>query len=269
MVRLEFINNLSRKSYKTEYLQEFSKKYHVDVDIINNLSLEVHKNDGLLNKSVEHYFYCGFNAVQEIISCNELYRFNKVPLNILDFPCGFGRVGRWIRAVFPESNIYGVDLLPKAINFCESQFNYNILQAHKNFSDYIITNTFDIIWCGSLFTHITESQAETLLKLLLKVLNRNGLLIFTCHGRHVYERLVNRTHFYNLSSEKISNLVDKFNSDDYAFAKYNQINNYGISLNSLDWILKKAPKSSNTRLVKFSEKGWAKHQDVYVFQKIV
>src|SRR5262249_45606967 len=44
------------------------------------------------------------------------------PGEILDLPCGHGRVLRWLAAAFPEARLTACDLLRDGVDFCASAF---------------------------------------------------------------------------------------------------------------------------------------------------
>ena len=49
---------------------------------------------------------------------------------------------------------------------------------------------FDVIWVGSLFTHVPEDRWIEFLDLLESVLAADGLLVFTVQGRNVRRQLL-------------------------------------------------------------------------------
>jgi cyclopropane fatty-acyl-phospholipid synthase-like methyltransferase len=104
------------------------------------------------------------------------------PATILDFPCGYGRVLRFLRIMFPDSEIAGAELQEEALKFCGQTFRIATFQSSTGFHELNLPRKFDLIWCGSLLTHLDEPNARDLLRFFHRHLSKGGLCIFTTHG---------------------------------------------------------------------------------------
>src|SRR5438874_890183 len=69
--------------------------------------------------------------------------------------------------------------------------------------DIAIQQRFDLIWCGSLLTHLNSNAWSEFLGLFDLLLDPGGALVFTTHGRWVAERMRRGRYYYGLSEEQI------------------------------------------------------------------
>ena len=81
------------------------------------------------------------------------------PPRILDFPCGHGRVLRYLRAEFPQAEITACDLLRDGVDFCAANFGAIPVYSDPDPSRIgLPRDAFDLIWVGSLFTHFDAAR---------------------------------------------------------------------------------------------------------------
>jgi ubiquinone/menaquinone biosynthesis C-methylase UbiE len=101
---------------------------------------------------------------------------------ILDFGCGSGRLIRWLCGVAEDSEIWGVDIRGGHILWCKQNlqppfhFAVTTIVPHLPFED----NYFDLVYAGSVFTHIDDLVDSWLLE-LKRILKPNGRLYITIH----------------------------------------------------------------------------------------
>src|SRR5262249_1250156 len=125
-----------------------------------------------------------------------------------------------------------------------------------------IGGPFDLIWVGSLFTHLPQDEMLRLLRYLRDQLRAPGLLIFTVHGPLVVNRLKERERTYNLTEGAISEVLSAYNASGFGFASYQGQVNYGISIASSATIMNILSEVGMTPVL-YKAYGWAGHQDVY------
>jgi SAM-dependent methyltransferase len=116
----------------------------------------------------------------------DIYTFKHV----LDFGCGSGRVLRYFLNVPASCQLYGTDIDPEAIGWCERnmpgvQWSTNGYMPPTPFQD----NTFDLIYAISVFTHLDEPLQGAWLGELQRIAKLGAILILTVHGQHVYRTL--------------------------------------------------------------------------------
>lgn len=109
---------------------------------------------------------------------------------ILDFGCADGRMTRWLAPHARECEIWGADISAARIVWCEQHLNppFHFVATtalpHLPFED----RSFDLIYAGSVFTHI-DDLAKTWLLELRRILRPGGYLYITVHDQHTIELL--------------------------------------------------------------------------------
>lgn len=99
---------------------------------------------------------------------------------ILDFGCGWGRLLRLLLHVVPEQALFGVDSWRKSIRLCRESG----LRCHLAVSDELpatlpFAGPFDMVFAFSVFTHLSELTARTILQTLRRCIRDDGLLCLT------------------------------------------------------------------------------------------
>lgn len=105
---------------------------------------------------------------------------------MLDFGCGFGRVSRFLAARFantePRPELWASDILTEALAFQEEHFGASTFPSARRPGDLEEgTDLFDLIYVGSLFTHLPETTFSAWLERLTGMLSERGILVFTVH----------------------------------------------------------------------------------------
>ncbi|MDI4641507.1 class I SAM-dependent methyltransferase [Rhodoblastus acidophilus] len=189
---------------------------------------------------------------------------------IFDFGCGYGRVTRYFRSAFPEAEVHVTDFDARGVQFCVEQFQCLDTQGG------IAENFYDLIFLGSVFTHLPSQTVSQLLPLLLKALRPNGVLIFTTQGRFPVERMrgfdwendKGRSWMhYNLEREAFEKLVRMFQETDYGFVDYPKRTGYGVAIASPFWYSREILKNTSFIQILLQEKGFDNHQDVSAFMR--
>ncbi len=185
--------------------------------------------------------------------------------SILDLPCGSGRVLRFLVLQFPEAEITACELEPGPVEFCARTFGAQVAYSSPNLSEVSLGKKFDLIWCGSLVTHLNDRSIRELLQVFKGHLSTSGLLIFTTHGDFVARRLPTREFDYMLNREQIDKICGNYPITGYAFEDYFDAKDWGVSLTSPEWIRRQVRELGGLREVFFRERGWDNHQDVFGF----
>jgi len=181
---------------------------------------------------------------------------------ILDLPCGHGRVLRMLRAAFPTAETTVCDLDRDAVDFCAATFGAVPVYSTENPDDIPLRGAFDLIWCGSLLTHLDQDRWAGFLVKLESVLARDGILVFTTHGRWIARTIRDGIRkFGGISEETSRTMVDTCDRTGFGYANYRQQQRYGISLSSLSWVCSLLQKTTNLRVLCFTERGWRNDQD--------
>jgi SAM-dependent methyltransferase len=246
--------------------QEFSE---MEKSWLRQVVLQVHPLDGMYTPGMSgHYLSVGVSALRcidaAIRSSSQLRPIDK----LLDFPSGYGRVLRFLRVRFPQASITGCELKKPASAFCRKWFSVNVLQSQINLNDLALPDRYDLIWCGSLFTHIDEQAAAQLLKFFFRHLEVGGICVFSAHGPYCVDRIRSREFNYHLSTDRQDQLCDGYDSHGYGYANYDGKEGYGISAVKCDHLKKLAADAGDWKLVMYKERAWDAHQDVYAFERM-
>jgi SAM-dependent methyltransferase len=108
---------------------------------------------------------------------------------ILDFGCGCGRVARhWGTLSGPQ--FHGCDRSPGAVRWCQENLRFldariNALAPPAPYG----ASTFDLIYCLSVFTHLTEQLQRAWCEEHRRIAKPAGLLLLSTHGDAYRERL--------------------------------------------------------------------------------
>lgn len=187
----------------------------------------------------------------------------------MDFPSGWGRVTRWIRAAFPDAQIDVSDIKREAVSWNCEEFGTIGFESNEDFSVINAPGGYDIIWVGSLLTHITEDAAKALIKFTTGHLAENGLLLLTSHGRRaVYNGLHKRRALRAFPEEQdLVDTLEPYYHGEYAHREFKNMPGYGMSFTPLAWFEKQLADYDDLTLVEFREKAWNNHQDLVVLRK--
>ncbi len=205
-----------------------------------------------------HYLRVGLSALDVI----EVALAGAEPLTILDLPCGFGRVTRVLRARYPAAAITACDLDRPAVDFTAATFLVRPSYSEPNFRDLRLETSFDLIWVGSLLTHLPEHQTRQFLDFAIRHMGPHTRLVVTSHGGYVVQRLRTLT-TYGLSEPAACGLLADYLLQGYGYRGYDGGAEYGISLIAPAWY-RALLEGSPLRLQSYHERGWDEHQDVLV-----
>ena len=246
---------------------------------------EISPNDGMIRwppfgGGREQYFELAQEAVQIILDTMRAVGIGE-PRTILDLPCGHGRVLRMLKAAFPQSQLSACDIDHEAVNFCVDTFGAKPVYSSASTEphDIPLKWDFDLIWCGSLLTHLGAERFFSLLKKFESHLTPGGLLVFTTSGHHAYrilQRLLSpgeasQEHepadrqYFPLPDEAMVNHAAAYETN--GFAHYEIGDHFGSSLSSPAWVCRQLERLPTLRLVNYLEQGWGSTQDVVACQR--
>jgi len=232
---------------------------------VNGIIKDISPNDEMFAGDKDHYFGVGQSAL-ECILCS--LNAARVPVDqirhILDLPCGHGRVLRYIKAAFPRSEITAGDLLRDGVDYCARTFGAIPLYSDEDPVKITLEpNTFDLIWVGSLLTHLKSKRWSDFLKLFCRCLRPGGVLVFSAHGREARERTAEGKFNYGLPSWRTTAVLYGYERSGFGYANFLNSNSYGHSLSHPAWVLKEIAGIGEMRVVHFAERAWDRHHDIY------
>src|SRR5215207_8940972 len=148
----------------------------------DRLTSTISSNDGMFDaRHPDAYFAVGESALRCVRLALQSAG-KPSPARILDFPCGHGRVLRFLAAAFPDAQLTACDIDRDGVDFCTSTFQADGVYSHEVLEKVPLGDGFDLIWVGSLFTHLPQQRWGAFLTFLVERLASDGVLVFTTHG---------------------------------------------------------------------------------------
>jgi trans-aconitate methyltransferase len=235
---------------------------------LKSLETAIHWKDGMyIPFEGRHYLEVGISALR-CVERGLAESGSRRPVNaILDLPSGYGRVIRFLRVRFPGARITASEIDRDMLNFCQRKFAADMLLSNADLSKVTGGGAYDLIWCGSLFTHIDKDASTELLRFFYSHLSDGGTCLFSAHGEHSVQLLRDREETYGLTSEAITKLLAEFHASGYGYADYKHYAQYGISVVSRKCMVEMASNAGNWRETTFIPQGWDHHHDVYGFTR--
>lgn len=217
-------------------------------------------DDAMFDGRSDHYVKVGLSADHAIQRALEGL---PPPGRILDMPCGHGRVTRMLRARYPEAAITVCDLDRSGVDFAAAQFRSRGVYSTEDFRVLDLSERYDLIWVGSLITHLSQQQTRRFLDFAARHLAPAGTLVVTSHGSFVAGRLL--SYRYGLTDQAARGLLADAATDGYGYRSYPGGEGYGISLARRAWC-EDLFADGPLRLDGYEEQGWDDHQDVLVLR---
>ena len=239
--------------------------------LISRVPVRIHPNDDMYRPGTgRHYLSVGLSARRCVMAA--LARAPQQPIRtILDLPSGYGRILRVLQVSFPNSKVWACDIVPEAVNFCTKQLKVDGVESNAEFKKVSFPTKFDLIWSGSLLTHLDANNAAELLQLFHRSLSSTGVCVFTMHGRTSAAWLDSRSESYGLAETEVQKVLRDFADRGYAYADYpancGYPSGYGIALATHTRIVQMASAVGDWNFLSFHERAWIDHHDVYAFSK--
>jgi SAM-dependent methyltransferase len=105
--------------------------------------------------------------------------------SLLEFACGHGRMTRFLVHRLDRSRITVSDINPSAVAFTCDTFGVQGFCSVEDPRDLRHNGRYEVIFVGSLFTHLSHAYWGAWLERLYSLLSDKGLLIFSTHGLRV------------------------------------------------------------------------------------
>jgi len=230
-------------------------------------TFEISPNDTMYEGSLEHYSAVGQSALHCVKTALVATNTSNVR-SILDFGCGFGRVLRVLKSEFPAAQLTACDISREAIEFCAKTFGATPVLSGENAAEVQFKDKFDLVWGGTVFTQFDAPQFLTFLHLLHSFVSKDGLLVFTTHGRFVAQRLRTDGRNYGMDESSARAMLDGWDTTGFGYANYPQevmtrfgVSKYGVCISKPSWICRQIEAVDDMKLVCYTERAWDNHQD--------
>lgn len=228
-------------------------------------SQDIHPNDVMYNSGSEHYFRVGESALKAILA-GLITSWAQLPKRVLDLPCGHGRVTRQLRAAFPDSELFVCDIDKEGTDFCAETFDGKAIYSEPDLLNVTLPSDLNLIWIGSLFTHLDSNRTKNWLAYLCKHLAQHGILVASFHG--YFSKSLFSTWEHPLG-EDWSKILDEFEASGFGYDRFQKggMGDYGTSASKPSWIMDTVCSIADIRIAGFTERGWANNHDVLVLTK--
>lgn len=239
----------------------FTANFHSGafMTVIDTLS----NNDQMFNGNLEEYLGGGQMALNFCINALE----GKTPSVIVDFPSGHGRVLRWLKSQWPDSQHYAVEVDDDALKFVSAIFNATPIKGTPKLSDIKLPDNTDLIWTGSLLTHFNSAMWDEFFKITIDALKPGGILAFTIHGRLAMMLAERRDPIFGNLID-LAPLCEEYKENGFSYRDYDpKYPTYGLSFSSPSWVMRKLEACRNIKIKRFCEGAWG-YQDILAVEKL-
>jgi SAM-dependent methyltransferase len=216
-----------------------------------------------------HYAAVGQSARACITACLAAGERRHIH-RILDYGCGYGRVLRVLKKEFPEATVTACDVDRGGVDYCVGAFGVEGIYGSTDARELDLDREFDLIWVGSVFTHLDESAWSELLPVLRGALADTGMLIFTTQGPDIASKLRKGELDYGLDRPALESVLREYTDTGFGYGVYPNVDRhdypsagrYGISVVDPD-VVQSLAQRAGLRVVTRIPMGWDHHQDVF------
>jgi hypothetical protein len=233
---------------------------------LSKVSLDLDQGDAMYAGNDRHYLSCGASALNVILAALGLAD-RPDPATILDFGSGAGRVTRWLRAAFPLAVLDVCDLREQDVRFCRDTFQAQTWVSGSSIGDLSAPHAYDLIWLGSVVTHLSSEVTERLLPKMLSWTRSGGLVVMSLHGRYAFQRQ-EMGEFCYIDNGRWQRIKAGYETAGYGYSDYDGQKGYGISLTKPSWVAALIERLTGARMITLSEKAWDSHHDVVAIQSL-
>lgn len=112
-------------------------------------------------------------------------------ITVCEWGCGAARILQHLKSI--NSNIIeliGTDYNPKTILWCKNNINNITFVKNDLKPPFLLKDkSIDVLYCISVFTHLSEVQNHLWINEIKRVLKENGLFIGSFHGEKTFHKL--------------------------------------------------------------------------------
>lgn len=215
----------------------------------------------------EEYFRIGRRAAEWMAWTQQLCDKPHYP-NILDLPCGHGRVLRWLRAQYDYAAITACDLERDGVDFCVEQFGARGVYSQPDLRALSFGAEFDLVWCGSLLTHLPPAAWLTTLDCLIRWTRECGVIVFSTQGRYFATLLAREQNAFADNVDTVA-LLREFQRGGQAFEPYYEsaAGEYGLALTSPEFVGRALQRYPDVIVRANLEQAWGVQDLVVLYKK--
>ncbi len=224
---------------------------------------EISPRDTMYEGDLAHYHSVGRSGLRCLATSLQLLGTSEIS-SLLDFGCGYGRVLRYLHAAFPAARLGASDVDREAVDFCARTFGAVPFYGASNPNRIDTGERFDVVWCGSVLTHVDAPAWDALLRLFAKVLTPGGTVVFTTLGPNIAGLFRAGRIDYGVPT---AGLLEGFDLEEFAFEPYRGMSDYGIAVAGLPWVRRLVRSIPSLELRAYLDARWDDAQDIYACRK--
>ena len=247
--------------------------------------IEDANNDTMMDHIRDHYFQAGEEAINQIIR-GVLSSNLSIVKNVLDLACGHGRVLRHLVKLFINAKFSAADIDEDGVDFSVEQFGVKGIYTPVNIYEFDFNDHYDLIWAGSLFTHLPLEKIIRTTAHVCNYLTPRGIFIFTLHGRYSDNEIT----FSDEEDTEVQNAINQFKETGFGFYNFDptklipgehqhssmerylslsrSIPDYGMSFSMPSRIVHEIECMENLQIFSYRENGWVGSHDIMVIGRM-
>lgn len=203
---------------------------------------------------------------------------------VLDFGCGYGRVYRALPGAFPNAELTACDLIEQGARFCAETFGGVWVKGHEDLSQIAFPEKFDLIWLGSVFTHLPSHKWDEMLSFLASITQPDGIVVFTVHGESATKFIKNvllKRNPHMMPAERFEVMERTLPSAGFFFSPQALMNyrwsvehgmditegEYGLTFTAEWWVKDLIAARTEWELVTYAAPGWGRNHDAVTIRR--
>lgn len=233
------------------------------------ISHEISEHDAMYQRGVpgalDHYLSVGRSAIA-LLARAMIIGGRDSFASVLDLPSGAGRITRHLAAFFRDAELFVGDTNKGGEEFAAIKFGAKKFAFPANFIG-TPARRFDLIFCGSLLTHLPQHRFVAATSWLIQALQPDGILVATTHGRRA--SYLQRTRLRYIDDDAWCGVDDDSRLHGFGFVETerNVAGPYGYSFSAPRWVISLLETEASCRVLGYQEAAWDDHQDALIVQK--
>ena len=161
--------------------------------------------------------------------------------SVLDFACGYGRSTRFLVQALPADRVWASDIDVGATTFVADSLGVHGVPSCADPEDLDFGRQFEVIYVGSLFSHLPEQRFGTWLRKLYDLLVPGGILLFSTHSMKAFPEEADASGFAYRELSETTRL---------------DTSEYGFTIVTPDWVRKQATEAGIVELHTVERELW-------------
>lgn len=204
--------------------------------------------------------------------------------SVLDFGSGYGRVYRALPRMFPSAVCTAMELIAAAARFCAETFGGDYVVSSENLDHVAMPRQYDVVWVGSVFTHLPQHRWVGLMSFLARITSPGGVVVFTVHGEkslHVFETHILSSMSHVMTESDFRKVQSDLPQKGFCYVPKQAADlahgvkigmnitpgEYGFSFNTESWVRGFIQTLPEWELVSHCPAAWANNHDVVTVQR--